>query len=79
MRIVQHAKKMLKNEVKEKEIEWSMFDNKWARTTKEAIEVATNEKKNIKFCQEKDPFLNIFQLRELSLTYYICFSEFVTN
>lgn len=49
------CKENVENEVKEKEIEWSMFDNKWARTTKEAIEVATNEKKNIKFCQENRP------------------------
>jgi hypothetical protein len=46
------CKENVENEVKEKEIEWSMFDNKWARTTKEAIEVATNKKVNLKFCQE---------------------------
>jgi hypothetical protein len=34
------CKENVENEVKEKEIEWSMFDNKWARTTKEAIEEA---------------------------------------
>jgi hypothetical protein len=53
------CKENVENEEKEKEIEWSMFDNKWARTTKEAIEVATNEKKNIKFCQEIVPIERI--------------------
>jgi hypothetical protein len=46
------CKENVENKVKGKEIDWSMFDKKWARTTKEAIEVATNKKKNIKFCQE---------------------------
>ncbi len=49
------CKDNVENEVKEKEIEWSIFDNKWARTTKEAIEVETNIKKNTKFCQENRP------------------------
>jgi hypothetical protein len=46
-----------KNNVHEnnKEFEWSMIDPKWARTTQEASEVASNETKKIQFCQKNRP------------------------